>query len=350
MSTIIPSPQIREFFYDINGEPLVGGKLYSYKAGTNEPKSTYTDSSGLFENTNPVILDDAGSAQIFIITNDVTYGQTADAYKFILEDSLGNLLWTVDNIQSLKGVQGTPGGPPGIQGIQGIQGNDGVPGPRGFRGLQGIQGEKGDNGSQSHFWRQAGTFTFTVPNGVEKIDYVLGGGGGGFYIEETTPVVKAVATGLSGEIKQGTINVTGGQILNIVIGAGGTANNDVLNSNGKNSTLSATGISTITAIGGTSGNTSNISPSKSYFSKMPPFTTFQTFEGVTINIIPSAMIGQSSPFGEGGNILKYTTPNANGNCASGGTGIPSLASGVVNISTFGTGSPGICVLTFFIND
>jgi hypothetical protein len=69
MPNIVPSPNIREFFYDENGKPLVGGKLYSYIAGTNTPRDTYTDSTGLYVNTNPIILDDAGSCEIWIATN-----------------------------------------------------------------------------------------------------------------------------------------------------------------------------------------------------------------------------------------------------------------------------------------
>jgi hypothetical protein len=41
-------------FFDNNGVPLAGGLLYSYAAGTTTPLATYTTSSGVTPNTNPI--------------------------------------------------------------------------------------------------------------------------------------------------------------------------------------------------------------------------------------------------------------------------------------------------------
>jgi hypothetical protein len=79
-----PKPQ----FFDANGDPLSGGKFYSYEAGTLTPKDTYTTSAGNVANTNPVILDSAGQANIWLGDGD---------YKFALYDADDVLLWTVDN-------------------------------------------------------------------------------------------------------------------------------------------------------------------------------------------------------------------------------------------------------------
>jgi len=54
-------------FFDSNGDPLSGGKVWTYTAGTTTPKNSYTTSSGLVANTNPVILDSAGRADIYLI-------------------------------------------------------------------------------------------------------------------------------------------------------------------------------------------------------------------------------------------------------------------------------------------
>jgi len=45
MATLTPFPVMQ--FFDDNGDPLVGGKLYTYEAGgPSIPLATYTDSTG----------------------------------------------------------------------------------------------------------------------------------------------------------------------------------------------------------------------------------------------------------------------------------------------------------------
>lgn len=51
---------------DANGDPLSGGKIYTYITGTDTPKATYTNSVGNVANTNPVVLDSAGRANIWL--------------------------------------------------------------------------------------------------------------------------------------------------------------------------------------------------------------------------------------------------------------------------------------------
>lgn len=83
------SPYVFVQWLDDNGDPLAGGKLYTYAAGTSTPKATYTDSGGLTANANPVILDAAGRADIWLDTG---------AYKFTLNTAADVLVQTVDNI------------------------------------------------------------------------------------------------------------------------------------------------------------------------------------------------------------------------------------------------------------
>lgn len=84
------SPVARSQFFDSNGNPLSGGKLYTYEAGTTTPLATYSDSAELSANTNPIILDSRGECTIRLLANS--------SYKFVLDDSNDNTLWTVDNI------------------------------------------------------------------------------------------------------------------------------------------------------------------------------------------------------------------------------------------------------------
>ena len=81
-------------FFDNNGVPLAGGLIYTYAAGTTTPLATYTTSSGLTPNTNPIVLDAAGRP-----ANEIWL--SAVAYKLVLKTSAGVQLWSMDNITGL---------------------------------------------------------------------------------------------------------------------------------------------------------------------------------------------------------------------------------------------------------
>lgn len=85
------SPVFKQRFFDANGLPLAGGNLYTYLATTTTPQSTYTNTGGTL-NANPVVLDSNGYCDVWIDPNI--------SYKFVLKDSSGNTLWTVDNVAS----------------------------------------------------------------------------------------------------------------------------------------------------------------------------------------------------------------------------------------------------------
>lgn len=80
-------------FFDNNGVPLAGGKLYTYAAGTTTPKASYTSASGNVAHSNPIILDSSGR-----VPGGEIWLTTGDAYKFVLETPTGILLGTWDNI------------------------------------------------------------------------------------------------------------------------------------------------------------------------------------------------------------------------------------------------------------
>jgi microcystin-dependent protein len=87
----VVTPTAKTQFLDAAGAPLVGGKLYTYVAGTTTPQATYTDSTGATPNSNPVILDSRGEANIWL-------GEAT--YKFKLTDSDDVEIWTVDYISA----------------------------------------------------------------------------------------------------------------------------------------------------------------------------------------------------------------------------------------------------------
>lgn len=57
---------VRTKFTDDTGLPLIGGQVFSYVEGTSTPKDTYQDRAFTIPNTNPIVLDDAGSCQMFL--------------------------------------------------------------------------------------------------------------------------------------------------------------------------------------------------------------------------------------------------------------------------------------------
>jgi hypothetical protein len=87
-------------FFDANGVPLSGGKLYTYVAGTTTPQATYTSSSGLTPNANPIILNSEGRVSG---TNEV-WLDSAVSYKLILQTSASVQLWSADDLSGITGV------------------------------------------------------------------------------------------------------------------------------------------------------------------------------------------------------------------------------------------------------
>lgn len=88
MASLTPTP--KQQFFDSNGDPLVLGKVYTYAGGTTTPITTYTSQAGDTANTNPIILDSRGMANIWL--------QPTIAYKFVITDANDVLQYTTDNI------------------------------------------------------------------------------------------------------------------------------------------------------------------------------------------------------------------------------------------------------------
>jgi hypothetical protein len=88
MASLSPAPKLQ--FFGTDGLPLVGGKLYTYAAGTTTPIATYTDNTQANLNTNPIILDSAGQANVWL-ADSITY-------KYTLTDADNVPLFTVDYV------------------------------------------------------------------------------------------------------------------------------------------------------------------------------------------------------------------------------------------------------------
>jgi len=86
-------------FFDDNGTPLAGGKLYSYVAGTTMPQATYTSVNGATPHANPIILNSAGR----VATGEI-WLTAGSNYKFVLLTSANVTLVTWDNITGINGT------------------------------------------------------------------------------------------------------------------------------------------------------------------------------------------------------------------------------------------------------
>lgn len=75
-----------------NGKPLAFGKLYTYQARTNTPKDTYKSEDQITKNTNPVILNGEGYADIYL----------SGSYKMVMKDEDENEIWTSDPVSSAQ--------------------------------------------------------------------------------------------------------------------------------------------------------------------------------------------------------------------------------------------------------
>lgn len=98
MSTGTLSPTPKFTGLDNEGNPLVGGKVFTYQAGTTTPATTYTDQALTVPNTNPIILDAGGRATVYL---------AAASYKFIVKDADGATIYSQDDIQSVGSIVGS---------------------------------------------------------------------------------------------------------------------------------------------------------------------------------------------------------------------------------------------------
>ena len=82
----------RARFFDANGDPLSGGSVEFFEAGTSTPKTIYTDNGLGTPATNPQVLDADGYVR------DGGVWLADGLYKYTVEDSSAVLLYTMDNI------------------------------------------------------------------------------------------------------------------------------------------------------------------------------------------------------------------------------------------------------------
>lgn len=97
MATGTLAPALFQQYFDDDGQPLAGGKIGTYLAGTTTPTPAYTDAGLTVAHTNPIILNAAGripaSGAIFL---------AAISYKFTLLNANDvTVAPPIDNVQAV---------------------------------------------------------------------------------------------------------------------------------------------------------------------------------------------------------------------------------------------------------
>ena len=175
-ASLAPDPILR--FYDNNNFPLAGGQLYTYQAGTTTPAVTYTDSTAITPNPNPVVMNARGEAPVWL--------SPTQAYKFVLKDASGNTIWTADqitasspvavgNMTDEKGAGGTPGFVAGVDFTPGTTTSLTLSTNYGSASNLWVAFDAAEQGADT-FSLNGTTLTFNapIPNGTNKV-YVKGG-------------------------------------------------------------------------------------------------------------------------------------------------------------------------------
>ena len=103
------SPKLQ--FFDANGNPLVGGKLFTYAANSTSPLATYTDETGTTPASNPIVLDSRGECSVWL---------SSAKYKFKLTTASEAEIWTVDDVNGAALVLTDATGLPLTSGVTGI--------------------------------------------------------------------------------------------------------------------------------------------------------------------------------------------------------------------------------------
>lgn len=96
--TLAFPPAFCQQFFDRNGKPLSGGRLYTFKAGTRTSIVTYKtigDTTSANRNTNPIVLDSAGYANLVL--------KVGKSYRLVLTDRFGSVINEWDNVTASLG-------------------------------------------------------------------------------------------------------------------------------------------------------------------------------------------------------------------------------------------------------
>ena len=159
---LAPSTFYRDF--DNQGNPLAFGSVYTYIAGTSTLTATYVDSTQTTPNTNPIILNARGEAQIWLVPGNT--------YKFAVFDQYGNQIRIVDQIYSLQGLNALTQSTIGALLYPSVNGSVTTYDTTQTQALIGNAGLYATN-----LWSSAGTAGSRLQEFANAFEYIASGGG-----------------------------------------------------------------------------------------------------------------------------------------------------------------------------
>jgi hypothetical protein len=178
-------------FFDNSGDPLVGGKLYTYAAGTTTPQATYTTNIGNIPHSNPIILDAAGR----VPAGGEIWLSDGLNYKFVVTTSADVLIGTYDNISGNgSGILSSLAAPTGSSLVGFIQSGTGAV-------ARTVLSKLRDAVSVTDFGATGDGVTDDRPAIQEAVDYLQSIGGGTLLFPPGTYLLvtwSATAGGLAG--------------------------------------------------------------------------------------------------------------------------------------------------------
>src|SRR5258705_71869 len=99
MATGTPAPYVLNQFFDDSGNPLNGGTIETFIAGTNTHQSTFSDVTLSTAYANPVTLNSAGRFP----SNGSWFWTPGQSYKVLIKKSDGTTIATPDSEQAVPG-------------------------------------------------------------------------------------------------------------------------------------------------------------------------------------------------------------------------------------------------------
>lgn len=91
------APIINDQQEDANGNPLSGGTISVYLAGTSTPATTYSDKAGTTPNTWPITLNTLG-----VNSQGAVWLVGGAAYKYVVKNAAGATQRTIDNVSGIN--------------------------------------------------------------------------------------------------------------------------------------------------------------------------------------------------------------------------------------------------------